>query len=259
MESQGIVVSDYGSLLTKGMAPAIEVLPSIVDAIGGRVPVLVDGSFRRGSDIFKALAFGATAVMIGRPAMWGLAAYGADGVQSVVEMLQTEVGRDLGHCGTPTIKAIYSDPRENSSGVDVDSVCDLIVWATAASSSLLMQFDSVARFLPQRTVHQFFDELHTLEFHEPGIFLRMPVEWHTDLPRPGKFFGVFDGRFVVHDDSPPRVCSVQRHAMRRCGNPRPGQTSCLLVNRYVDYQRVSFPMADRLPHPRVDRGWTRIL
>jgi 4-hydroxymandelate oxidase len=103
---QGIVVSDYGSLLTKGMAPAIEMLPSIVDAVGGRVPVLVDGSFRRGSDIFKALAFGATAVMIGRPAMWGLAAYGADGVQSVVEMLQTEVGRDLGHCGTPTIKAI---------------------------------------------------------------------------------------------------------------------------------------------------------
>ena len=103
---QGIVVSDYGSLLTKGMAPAIEMLPSIVDAVGGRVPVLVDGSFRRGSDIFKALAFGATAVMIGRPAMWGLAAYGADGVQAVVEMLQTEVGRDLGQCGTPTLKAI---------------------------------------------------------------------------------------------------------------------------------------------------------
>jgi 4-hydroxymandelate oxidase len=103
---QGIVVSDYGSLLTKGMAPAIEMLPSIVDAVGGRVPVLVDGSFRRGSDIFKALAFGATAVMIGRPIMWGLGAYVADGVQSVVEMLQTEVGRDLGHCGTPTLKAI---------------------------------------------------------------------------------------------------------------------------------------------------------
>ena len=103
---QGIVVSDYGSLLTKGMAPAIEVLPSIVDAVGGRVPVLVDGSFRRGSDVFKALAFGATAVMIGRPAMWGLAAYGADGVQSVVEMLQTDLGRDLGQCGTPTLKAI---------------------------------------------------------------------------------------------------------------------------------------------------------
>jgi isopentenyl diphosphate isomerase/L-lactate dehydrogenase-like FMN-dependent dehydrogenase len=103
---QGIVVSDYGGLLSKGMAPAIEVLPSIVEAVGGRVPVLVDGSFRRGSDIFKALAFGATAVMIGRPAMWGLAAYGADGVQSVIEMLQTDLGRDLGQCGTPTLKLI---------------------------------------------------------------------------------------------------------------------------------------------------------
>ncbi|MEO8053433.1 MAG: alpha-hydroxy-acid oxidizing protein [Acidobacteriota bacterium] len=103
---QGIVVSDYGGLLVKGMATPIEVLPSIVDAVGGRVPVLVDGSFRRGSDVFKALAFGATAVMLGRPAMWGLAAYGADGVQGVVEMLQTDLGRDLGQCGTPTIKSI---------------------------------------------------------------------------------------------------------------------------------------------------------
>ena len=103
---QGIVVSNYGGILTKGMATSIEVLPSIVDAVGGRVPVLVDGGFRRGSDIFKALALGATSVMLGRPVMWGLAAYGADGVQGVVEMLQTEVGRDLGHCGTPTLKAI---------------------------------------------------------------------------------------------------------------------------------------------------------
>jgi len=103
---QGIVVSNYGGILVPGMATSIEVLPSIVDAVGGRVPVLVDGGFRRGSDIFKALAVGATAVMIGRPAMWGLAAYGADGVQGVVEMLQTELGRDFGHCGTPTVKSV---------------------------------------------------------------------------------------------------------------------------------------------------------
>ena len=103
---QGIVVSDYGGILTKGMATSIEMLPSVVDAVGGRVPVLVDGGFRRGSDVFKALAFGATAVMVGRPAMWGLAAYGADGVQGVIEMLQTEMGRDLGLCGTPNLKSI---------------------------------------------------------------------------------------------------------------------------------------------------------
>jgi isopentenyl diphosphate isomerase/L-lactate dehydrogenase-like FMN-dependent dehydrogenase len=103
---QGIVVSNYGGILTKGMATPIEVLSPIVDAVGGRVPVLVDGGFRRGSDIFKALALGATAVLLGRPAMWGLAAYGAEGVQTVVEMLQTEVGRDMGHAGKPNIKSI---------------------------------------------------------------------------------------------------------------------------------------------------------
>jgi len=74
-------------------------LAAIVDAVGGTVPVLVDGSFRRGTDIFKALAFGAKAVLVGRPVMWGLAAYGAEGVQSVVEMLQTELARYMAMCG----------------------------------------------------------------------------------------------------------------------------------------------------------------
>jgi 4-hydroxymandelate oxidase len=76
---QGIVVSNYGGLLTPGMASSMEMLPSIADAVAGRVPILIDGSFRRGSDIFKAIAFGAAAVMIGRPIAWGLAAYGPEG------------------------------------------------------------------------------------------------------------------------------------------------------------------------------------
>lgn len=103
---QGVVVSNYGGLLTKGMATPIEMLAPVVDAVGGRIPVLVDGGFRRGSDIYKALCFGATAVLIGRPAMWGLAAYGAEGVQTIFEMLQAEVGRDMGHAGTPTMKTL---------------------------------------------------------------------------------------------------------------------------------------------------------
>lgn len=103
---QGIVVSNYGGILAHGMVTAPEVLPSIVDKVNGRVPVLVDGGFRRGSDVFKALAMGAKAVMVGRPAMWGLAAYGADGVQTVVEMFQTEVGRDMGHAGTPNMQSV---------------------------------------------------------------------------------------------------------------------------------------------------------
>jgi 4-hydroxymandelate oxidase len=103
---QGIVVSNYGGLLTPGMASSLEMLPAIVDAIAGRVPVLIDGNFRRGSDIFKALAYGATAVMIGRPAAWGLAAYGPEGAQQVLEMLQTELARDMAHTGRPMLKDI---------------------------------------------------------------------------------------------------------------------------------------------------------
>ena len=103
---QGIVVSNYGGLLTPGVASSMEMLPSIVDAVAGKVPVLIDGSFRRGSDIFKALAYGATAVMIGRPLAWGLAAYGPEGAQQVLEMLQTEVARDMAHTGKPTLRDI---------------------------------------------------------------------------------------------------------------------------------------------------------
>jgi 4-hydroxymandelate oxidase len=103
---QGVVVSNYGGLLMPGAAPPMEMLPSIVESVGGKAAVLIDGNFRRGSDIFKALAYGATAVMLGRPVVWGLAAYGQDGAQGVLEMLQTELGRDMAHCGKPTIKDI---------------------------------------------------------------------------------------------------------------------------------------------------------
>jgi 4-hydroxymandelate oxidase len=103
---EGIVVSNYGGLLTKGLVSPMEMLPAIADAVAGKVPVLIDGGFRRGSDIMKALAFGARAVLVGRPALWGLAAYGAEGVQSVFEMLQTELGRSASQCGKANVKAI---------------------------------------------------------------------------------------------------------------------------------------------------------
>jgi len=96
---QGIIVSTYGRRVGPPADGLILNLAAIVDAVGGTVPVLVDGSFRRGTDIFKALAFGAKAVLVGRPVMWGLAAYGAEGVQSVVEMLQTELARYMAMCG----------------------------------------------------------------------------------------------------------------------------------------------------------------
>jgi 4-hydroxymandelate oxidase len=97
--AQGLIASSYRGARNGTDASAIAVLPEIVDAAVGKVPVLVDGSFRRGTDILKALAFGARAVLIARPVIWGLAAYGADGVQGVLEMLQTELARYMGMCG----------------------------------------------------------------------------------------------------------------------------------------------------------------
>ena len=101
---QGIIVSNYRAVT--GLVSSIEMLEPIVNAVGANVPVLIDGSFRRGSDIIKALALGARAVLLGRPPMWGLSAYGADGVQAILEMLQTELGRMMANCGNPNIKTI---------------------------------------------------------------------------------------------------------------------------------------------------------
>jgi 4-hydroxymandelate oxidase len=103
--AQAIIVSNFGGLLASKDAPILDV-PKIVDAVGGKVPVLVDGSFRRGTDVLKALAFGAQGVIVARPVMWGLAAYGDPGVQGVVEMLQTELARYMGMCGKSTLKMV---------------------------------------------------------------------------------------------------------------------------------------------------------
>jgi 4-hydroxymandelate oxidase len=103
--AQGLIVSNFGGALASKDAPILD-LAKIVDAVAGKAPVLVDGSFRRGTDVIKALAFGAQGVIVARPAMWGLAAYGADGVQSVVEMLQTELGRYMGMCGKSNLKML---------------------------------------------------------------------------------------------------------------------------------------------------------
>jgi len=103
---QGIVVSNYAAPAITGIASPIEMLPSIADAVGGKLPILIDGSFRRGSDVLKALALGAQAVLLGRPPLWGLAAYGADGVQKVIELLQTELARDMAGCGRVNLKSV---------------------------------------------------------------------------------------------------------------------------------------------------------
>jgi 4-hydroxymandelate oxidase len=104
--AQGLVVSSHGGVVGGGSALPVDVLPAVADAVAGRVPVLVDGSFRMGSDVLKGLALGATAVMVARPPMWGLAAYGAEGVRTVLELLQTELARNMAASGRPTIDMI---------------------------------------------------------------------------------------------------------------------------------------------------------
>jgi 4-hydroxymandelate oxidase len=106
--AKGVVVSNYHGGNAAALPGTLLLVAPAVQAVGDQIPVLVDGSFRRGTDILKALAFGAKGVLIGRPVMWGLAAYGADGVQGVVEMLQTELARYMCMCGRPSLAAVDS-------------------------------------------------------------------------------------------------------------------------------------------------------
>jgi 4-hydroxymandelate oxidase len=98
----GIVVSNHGGRQLDGVAATIEVLPEVVDAVEGRVEVLVDGGIRRGTDVVKALALGARAAMVGRPVLWGLATAGEDGARHVLELLRDEIELALLLCGCPT-------------------------------------------------------------------------------------------------------------------------------------------------------------
>ncbi len=103
---EGIIVSNHGGRAMDQGTSTLEVLPEIVDAVGARVPVLIDSGFRRGTDILKALALGAKAVGIGRAVRWGLGSYGAPGAQRVLEILQGELVLAMAHTGRPTLKSI---------------------------------------------------------------------------------------------------------------------------------------------------------
>ena len=99
-----IVVSNHGGRMEDGVSATIDVLPEIVQAVGGRMPILVDSGFRRGSDIVKALAIGAQAVCIGRPYLWGLGAFGQPGVERVLGILRAETRNAMQQLGAPTLK-----------------------------------------------------------------------------------------------------------------------------------------------------------
>ncbi|KAI8544729.1 hypothetical protein RHMOL_Rhmol08G0317900 [Rhododendron molle] len=102
----GIVVSNHGARQLDYSPATITVLEQVVRAVGGKIPVLIDGGVRRGTDIFKALALGAQAVLIGRPILYGLAAKGEYGVRRVIEMLKAELELTMALSGCPTLKDI---------------------------------------------------------------------------------------------------------------------------------------------------------
>lgn len=104
--AHAIVVSNHGGRQLDGVIGTIDALPDVVDAVGGKVPVLMDGGIRRGTDILKALAIGAKGVLIGRPPLWGLGAYGQKGVERVLWMLGAELKLAMALAGKPNLASI---------------------------------------------------------------------------------------------------------------------------------------------------------
>jgi isopentenyl diphosphate isomerase/L-lactate dehydrogenase-like FMN-dependent dehydrogenase len=102
----GILVSNHGGRATETYRATIECLPEVVDGVAGRIPVMVDGGIRRGTDVVKALALGARAVGIGRPYIWGLSAFGQLGVEKVIEILRGEFELTMKQCGARSLDGI---------------------------------------------------------------------------------------------------------------------------------------------------------
>lgn len=103
---EGIVVSNHGGRQLDGCIATLDALPEVVDAVAGRAEVLVDGGVRRGTDVLKAIALGAQAVLVGRPIMWGLAADGEDGARRVLKLLHRELENAMALCGRTCIVQI---------------------------------------------------------------------------------------------------------------------------------------------------------
>jgi 4-hydroxymandelate oxidase len=107
--ADGVIVSNHGGRAAETGRGTMDILPEVVAAVGGQMPVFVDGGFRRGTDVLKALAIGACAVGIGRPYIWGLASFGQDGVERVLEILRTELALIMLQCGIPSIAKITKE------------------------------------------------------------------------------------------------------------------------------------------------------
>lgn len=107
--ADGVWVSNHGGRQLDRSIPSADALPDIAEAVGGRAPIIVDGGVRRGTDVLVALALGATAVAIGRPQLWGLAAGGAEGVRRVIQMLRDELSVAMALAGAPSLAEIDRD------------------------------------------------------------------------------------------------------------------------------------------------------
>jgi len=105
----GVVVSNHGGRQLDGVSATIDALPEVVEAVDGRVEVLVDGGIRRGTDVVKALALGARAVLAGRAALWGLAVAGEEGARHVLELLRAEIQTGLQLVGCPSAADVPRD------------------------------------------------------------------------------------------------------------------------------------------------------
>jgi isopentenyl diphosphate isomerase/L-lactate dehydrogenase-like FMN-dependent dehydrogenase len=105
----GVIISNHGGRDEETLRSTIECLPEVSAAVAGRIPVLLDGGVRRGTDVFKALALGATAVGIGRPQAWGLAAAGQQGVEAILDIYNRELRQIMRQAGTPSLKDITRD------------------------------------------------------------------------------------------------------------------------------------------------------
>lgn len=106
--ADGIIVSNHGGRASETGRGTLEALPEMAAVVNKKIPLLIDGGFRRGTDIFKALALGADAVGIGRPFVWGLASFGQEGVEAVLQILRNELSLVMGQAGTKSIKDINS-------------------------------------------------------------------------------------------------------------------------------------------------------
>jgi L-lactate dehydrogenase (cytochrome)/(S)-mandelate dehydrogenase len=107
--ADGLIVSNHGGRQLDGAPASVDALPAVIEAVAGRIPVLLDGGVRRGADVVKALGLGAKACLIGRPQLWGLAVAGEAGVAHVLEIYRREIDRVMGLCGASCIADLGPD------------------------------------------------------------------------------------------------------------------------------------------------------